>query len=194
MFGSSDDAPVKSERHACTRSSTISGAPQREQPPAGGRANNARPNGVGHTRGNLHGGADFLERVSLAEQRDDSILLTERIGALAGNIKGHGLCNPLVDYASPTREATGGIQYMPAMGGSHAQVDYPGAAGAASSENWRSNHNYMANGAEGYGDFRSEHLTLQSPAKARARNLQPESKVVFGNGLWQGSPVSPEMR
>ena len=39
----------------------------------------------------------------------------------------------------------------------------------------------MANGAEGYGDFRSEHLSLQPRAKAQARNLQPASNVVFGD-------------
>ena len=97
-------------------------------------------------------------------------------------IKGHGACNPEVEFMPSSRVVTGGIQYMPHMGGSHARakLNNPGAAGLASSENWRSTHNYMANGAEGYGDFRSEHLALQPHANNQARNLQPKSNVVFG--------------
>jgi hypothetical protein len=236
---------------------------------AGGRANNvnARPDGVGHTRGNLHGastrvagdraveeafekflhseriftppytssqapaaqsgqGVDFLERVGLAEKRDQveaaaaQIAAEEQLGpaqqaALAlkmlshvsgpgrhsstdgavaavslsperphNPIKGHGACNPEVPFTpNLSRTTTGGIQYMPNMGGSHtegARSNHPGAAGLASSENWRLG-DYMAHGAEGYGDFRSEHLALKPRAKLMARNLQPRSQVVFGD-------------
>ena len=96
-------------------------------------------------------------------------------------IKGHGVCNPEVEYTPNSRATTGGIQYMPQMGGSHASCksNYLGAAGVASSESWRVG-DYMAHGAEGYGDFRSEHLAVQSDAKAQAarrqaRDLQPEA-------------------
>jgi hypothetical protein len=316
---------------------------------AGGRSSNARPDGVGHTRGNLRGAqtqpllekaagsrtvegafakflqrgpkaltqpyavetpaappsdeADFLERVSLAEQRDndDAILLEqlneleaqseliraaaaqiaaeeqldpaqeemlaqrmvahiseqaqrlraqmasprrEGIGAArqarqqrpspaanstlsgilspeppgAGGaaadgphnpIKGRGMCNPNVDFMPNSHEATGGIQYFPHMGGNYDKFKDLGAAGEPSPQNWRSTINYMAHGAEGYGDFRSEHLALQmntSPQANRApgpqsggpggkppgqRHMQTESKVVFGGnpgGLYPGSP------
>ena len=54
----------------------------------------------------------------------------------------------------------------------------------ASSEIWRCSHDYMANGAEGYGDFRSEHLAQQqqqqSHVQAPARKLQ-QSQIVFGD-------------
>jgi len=203
MIGGADGGEMP-ERNALHPSASSGKPPlggSREPPPAGGRASNANacPDGVGHTRGNLHG-ADFLQRVSLAEQRDveqsmaaGNGVLSRRAGGASGqhqttvgNLKGHGVCNPLVEYVPSAREATGGTQCMPTMGGRHAHAGYPGAAGAASSENWRSTHNYMANGAESYGDFRSEHLALQPHAKARARNLQPASKVVFGDGLWKG--------
>jgi len=313
-----------------------------EQPAAGGRSSNARPDGIGHTRGNLHGAhttpllekaagsrtvegafakflrngpaaltqqfalpvpivpshedADFLERVHLAETRDaeDAVLLkqlqeleaqsglieaaaaqiaaeeqldpaqqaalTEKMlahvseqahklrtlllsprqtprqmdgaqprpanqrrqspttatGTLAGilapgppqageaaaegprsPIKGQGVCNPLVQY-SPNDGF--GIQYMPQMGGTSISPKQLGAAGAASSEAWRSSHNYMAHGAEGYGDFRSEHLALKASSKGQEtrmqsgqRNLQTESKVVFGGNPGGLYPRSPSM-
>ena len=169
--------------------------------PAGGRSSNARPDGIGHTRGNLHGAqtklgdADFLERVSLAEQHD------AEASSGCSPAKGRGVCNPLVEYMPASHTATGGVQLMPNMGGHYDDGSKNvGAAGQASSATWRGAHNYMANGAEAYGDFRSEHLALQqSSRKAQAaagspgahRHLQTESKVVFSGspgGLYPGSP------
>ena len=182
--------------------SSVACGPTVNLPAAGGRASNAR--------------ADFLERVSMAEKRDDEaiagILSPEQ--RLAGGlypdesripIKGRGVCNPLVDtYMPNTREATGGVQLMPNMGGNYTAGESKcvGAAGERSSHAWRSSHNYMANGAESYGDFRSEHLALQANMKARAaapspqqsrRHLQSESKVVLGGNPGGLYPHSPSM-
>lgn len=308
-----------------------------EQPAAGGRSSNSRPDGIGHTRGNLRGAhttpllekaagsravegafakflrsgpaaltqpyalqapaapsrgdVDFLERVSLAEQRDaeDAVLLeqlqeleaqsgliaaaaaqiateeqldgsqqaalTEKMlahvseqahklrallasprpaegmpprqasrrpspttasGTLAGilsppaahagdaaadrprsPLKGSGACNPTVEF-----EPNGGFanQLLPQMGGRSISPKQLGAAGATSSDAWRSSHNYMAHGAEGYGDFRSEHLALKASAKDQPprmqtgkRNLQTESKVVFGGNPGGLYPRAPSM-
>lgn len=163
--------------------------------PAGGRSSNARPDKIGHTRGNLHGAqqhtrlpgdADFLERVSLAEKRDDEASF--RAGGASPDgprSQRRGLCNPQVDYVPNTRLAAGGIQLMPNMGGNYDDGSKNvGAAGQSSSQAWRCSHNYMAHGAEGYGDFRSEHLALQSTSpQARgtpSRHPQTQSKVLLG--------------
>ena len=87
------------------------------------------------------------------------ILSPERPGSADGvgatgprnPVKGHGVCNPNVEYGSPqhvpnTRAVTGGIQFMPNMGGDRNASKYPGAAGESSSDAWRSTHNYMAHG------------------------------------------------
>jgi hypothetical protein len=123
-------------------------------------------------------------------------------------IKGHGVCNPNVAYGSPehrpmTRDATDGIQIMPNMGGTHSVPKYVGAAGEPSSAAWRCTHNYMAHGAEGYGDLRSEHLARQASERAAARgpnaqsgparHLQTESKVVLGGGPAGLYPRAPSM-
>jgi len=317
---------------------------------AGGRSSNARPDGVGHTRGNLRGAqtqpllekaagsrtvdgafakflqrgpkaltqpyaaevpaaparedADFLERVSLAEQRDnEDALLLEQLNELeaqsgliraaaaqiaaeeqlepaqeevlaqrmvahiseqaqklraqiasprregtgaarpasqqpspaatstlsgilspeppgAGGvaadgphnpIKGRGVCNPNVGFMPRSHEATGGIQYFPHMGGNYDKFKDLGAAGEPSPLNWRSTINYMAHGAEGYGDFRSEHLALQMNTSPQAnrppspqsggpsgkqpghRHMQTESNVVFGGNPGGLYPRSPSM-
>lgn len=205
MAGEASESRHTPERTAHVHSSVASG-PRLSQHPAGGRSSNV---------------ADFLERVSLAEVRDaeDALRLLQAngrqpvaVGTLSGvlsperpragdasqsgprhPIKGHGLYNPEVEYKPNTRMATGGIQCMPNMGGNRNSSRYLGAAGASSSEAWRSSTNYMAHGAEGYGDFRSEHLALQSAAKAQARNLQPESNVVFGGDAGGLYPRSPSM-
>ena len=304
-------APV---RHVPDRTAQVKTAQSSNRAlPAGGRSSNARPDGIGHTRGNLLGthakpllgktaghrtvegaftlflergpaaltlplqaptgartreDADFLERVSLAEKRDDEgasllhqlqqieaqpgfieaaaaqlaaeehldaeqqsalahkmlahvseqahklrtlmasprrdglearlprqhsstptgtltgILSPERPRAGGASpdetrnpIKGHGVCNPLVEYTPKSRTATGGVQYMPNMGGAHSPSNYQGAAGVSSSEAWRTSTDYMAHGAEGYGDFRSEHLALQSNRKAQAARARGDARV-----------------
>lgn len=194
---------VTPERPAHVPSSVASGPRLSHQTPAGGRASNS---------------ADFLERVGLAEKRDEwdaiqlqqarrqpstlnGILSPERPhaggaspGEASNPTKARGVCNPELGYYMPnTRAATGGVQYMPNMGGKDNPSKYLGAAGASSSEAWRSSHNYMAHGAEGYGDVRSEHLALQSKAKGQARNLQPPSNVVFGGDAGGLYPHSPTM-
>ena len=153
-------------------SGPMSSSPQ-QLAPAGGRSSNARPDGIGHTRGNLHGD-QFMK-----EKRDEKVS--------PNPIKARGVCNPLVDFLPNTRSRTGGVQLMPNMGGNYDDGSKNiGAAGQSSSEAWRCSHNYMAHGAEGYGDFRSEHLAMQSNAQAsrsanpQARHLQTDSKVVFG--------------
>ena len=180
------------ERNA--RAHLLVSAPTTNRPAAGGRSSNARPDCiVGHVRGNLRGAQDgtsredFLERVSLAEKRD--AMLPRQYVEPRNPIKGHGTCNPLVEYVSDAHAAMRGIQLMPNMGGTGGHAKHLGAAGESSTEGWRSTTNYMAHGAESYGDFRSEHLALQPSTKLRARNLQPESQVVFGDDSG-GSSIS----
>ena len=116
-------------------------------------------------------------------------------------IRGHGACNPNVEYGSPeyrpnSRDVTGGIQIMPNMGGKHGSSKFADAAGEPSTNGWRSTHNYMANGAEGYGDFRSEHLALRASERTNAgghRHLQTESKVVLGGNPGGLYPRAPSM-
>ena len=48
-------------------------------------------------------------------------------------VKGHGVCNPEIEFTPTSRTRTDGIQCIPNMGGTHAQPNYRGAAGVASS-------------------------------------------------------------
>ena len=214
-MAASDPTPEPQARAAHIKMPT---GPNQRAAPAGGRSSNARPDG-GHTRGNLHGvqqqnntpPPDFLERVNLAEQRD-GLLASNRssvdgdgstVYTPCGPLKGRGVCNPLVEYTPNTRAKTQGVQLMPDMGGNYGSVSRKnvGAAGQSSTDAWRCSHNYMAHGAEGYGDMRSEHMALTSTRQDGAaqdgqqprRHMLTESKVVFGGDAGGLYPHAPSM-